>query len=133
MGSEPIHGMSNTPTYWAWSAMVARCTNPKNPRYRNYGGRGIKVCKQWRSFSSFLADMGPRPNGKRGSRSLYSLDRKDNDGDYEPSNCRWATVEQQNANKRDRDWSYVADPIYRKKMRRAANRRWNAREKSNAM
>ena len=123
-----LHGMSGTPTYWAWSGMISRCTNPNNPRFHNYGGRDIRVCKRWMKFKNFLKDMGPRPDGKRGARSLYSLDRyPDNDGNYTPRNCRWATVEQQNANKRDRDFSFTTSPAYRQKMRDAANKRWSKR------
>ena len=73
--------------------MIQRCTNSSNPAWGYYGGRGIKVCDRWRDFANFLADMGSRPDGR-------TLDRMDNDGGYEPSNCRWATWAQQNTNKR---------------------------------
>ncbi len=75
--------------------MKDRCYNSKAVSYKHYGGRGITVCNRWRqSFANFLADMGLRPSSK------HSLDRIDNDGNYEPSNCRWATRIQQNRNKR---------------------------------
>ena len=85
------------PEYAVWCAMIARCTRPNDAAWRNYGGRGISVCKRWRgSYEAFISDMGRRPS------SAHSIDRINNDGNYESGNCRWATREQQAANKRPR-------------------------------
>ncbi len=81
-------------TLESWRQMRARCTQQSHGDYPNYGGRGIRVCERWReSFEAFLQDMGPRPDG-------HTLDRKDNDGDYTPENCQWATYTTQNRNSR---------------------------------
>ncbi len=90
------HGMNRTPIHRIWIGMIQRCTNPKSTVYRHYGGRGIKVCERWRlSFLSFYEDMGEKPEG-------MSLDRINNDGNYEPGNCRWATPLEQVLNRRKR-------------------------------
>lgn len=81
-----------TSEYNIWRAMRARCANPKNPDYKSYGGRGISVCERWQDFSIFLSDMGERPSKN------HSLDRIDNDGNYEPGNVRWATIQEQASN-----------------------------------
>lgn len=83
------HGGRRTPEYMAWNSMISRCSNPRHQGFHNYGGRGIRVCDRWRSFSVFLADMGTRPSPQ------HSIDRINNDGNYEPANCRWATGSEQ--------------------------------------
>jgi hypothetical protein len=91
------HGRSGTPEYVCWASMITRCTNPRSKSYQDYGGRGIKVCKRWRGehgFENFLADVGPRPQGKM-------LDRfPDMNGSYKPGNVRWATIKESNRNTR---------------------------------
>lgn len=88
------HGKSRTPEHIVWKAMRRRCSSPRDKHWADYGGRGIKVCERWGSFVNFLADMGPKPTPR------HSLDRIDTNRGYEPSNCRWATVEEQASNKR---------------------------------
>lgn len=90
------HGMSRSPEHRAWEGMKQRCQNPNHKDYPDYGGRGITVCARWlASFENFFADMGLRPSCK------HSIDRfPNNDGNYEPGNCRWATWTEQHRNKR---------------------------------
>lgn len=87
------HGLSGHPAYDVWVAMCQRCTNPNNPWFHRYGGRGIKVCERWQSSSAFLEDM--LSTWAKG----LTLDRIDNDGDYEPGNCRWVTQAEQMSNR----------------------------------
>lgn len=115
--------------YWAWSRIKQRCYNPKHGKYPNYGGRGIKVCDRWLdSFENFLIDMGEPPSSK------HSIDRISSNGDYEPLNCRWATVYEQNINKRNSiiitlngetktlvEWSLETGFNYRTLLKRLAN------------
>lgn len=88
------HGMCGSPEYTAWVNMKARCENERSSSFPNYGGRGIMVCERWQKFENFYADMGARPT------AAHSIDRKEVNGDYEPSNCKWATRSEQNLNKR---------------------------------
>ena len=90
-----------TAEWQSWSGMLTRCSNPKQASYKDYGGRGITVCARWRcgdgertGFECFLADMGPKPS------PAHTLDRRQNDGNYEPGNCRWATRSEQMLNRR---------------------------------
>lgn len=92
------HGMSYTGTYVSWTAMKTRCLNFMDARFPTYGGRGIRICDRWiESFSNFLEDMGERPEG-------MTIDRIDGNGNYEPSNCRWATPMEQTLNREETVW-----------------------------
>lgn len=120
--------------YAAWGGMIDRCENPENGRFEDYGGRGIQVCAAWRhDFTAFLSDMGRRPS------PLHSLDRIDVDGNYEPSNCRWATMAEQQNNKRNnlivsfrgesltlaQAWRAAASPVRHQVVRTRLLRGWD--------
>jgi len=95
------------PLYYVWASMKDRCGNPNSKAFPDYGGRGIKVCERWRSsYADFSADMGARPGG-------YSIDRIDNDGDYAPGNCRWASRKEQQRNQRRAVYVVIDGTRYR--------------------
>lgn len=91
------HSLSDTSLHHVWRAMKQRCNNPKHKSFPDYGGRGISVCERWqKSFEAFLADMGPKPS------ALHTIDRINNDGNYEPGNVQWATRLVQRHNRRNK-------------------------------
>lgn len=97
-GRKPTHGMSNNPMYLRWKTMLSRCHNPKSTSYKDYGKRGVVVCKQWHTFENFLKDMGNPPY------SGAELNRVDNNKGYSPENCCWATDKTQSRNRRNTRW-----------------------------
>jgi predicted DNA-binding protein YlxM (UPF0122 family) len=127
------HGYTKTPIYQCWRSMIGRCNNKNDKGYKNYGGRGIKVCERWNNFENFLEDMGEKPDG-------LSIDRIDNDGNYEPNNCRWATDKEQMRNRRNTtNIPFNGDQISlvevaetkgmsKQALRKRINRGWNIKE-----
>lgn len=99
-----IHGHSRrglkSPEYRAWANMISRCENRHRVDWPYYGGRGIKVCESWHTFTNFLADMGLRPEG-------FTIDRTNNNGNYEPANCKWVTHKEQCLNRRGRPRKHI--------------------------
>lgn len=101
------HGMRKTPVWGVWWQMIQRCRNERHPAFKDYGARGIRVCERWQRFENFYADMGPRPDG-------LTLERVDNDGNYEPGNCKWASRVEQHRNRRSThfiEWNGERLPI----------------------
>lgn len=125
------HGKTGTKVYTAWKNMRRRCLSQSGKDWKDYGGRGIQICERWNSFENFYADMGDPTDGT-------SLDRIDFDGNYEPSNCRWATLVTQARNKRSnllitykgdtkalRDWSNQLGIHYGTLVTRMTSRKWS--------
>lgn len=96
------HGGSKDLAYASWVAMLHRCENPQRTKFDCHGGRGIKVCKRWHKYENFLKDMGPRES------TAFSIERRNNNGDYKPSNCYWATRKEQCRNRRNNVWLQYA-------------------------
>lgn len=131
------HGKAKSKIFNIWSHIRRRCFNPNTKYYEHYGGRGINVCERWMNFENFYADMGDPPEGE----GRISLDRIDNNGNYEPGNCRWANQKMQSDNKRTtrffeyqgekhtlRDWAKIKGVSYGQLRQRIYQRGWGFEE-----
>lgn len=105
------HGMAGSATYNVWASMIQRCRNPRAASFRNYGARGISVCERWHDFREFLRDMGDVPAGR-------SIDRIDVNGNYEPGNCRWVTMREQQRNRTNNKLSAESVAVLRAEISR---------------
>jgi len=112
---------NQTKTYITWAHMLQRCHNPKAKHYKYYGNRGIKVCDKWRSFKNFLKDMGERPKG-------LTIERVDNDGNYEPDNCVWATRREQRRNNRYAKLNPLKVQVIKKLLKESKLKQWEIAE-----
>lgn len=132
MDRNVIHGKNRSKEHRIWCGIKSRCLNPKDTCYHNYGGRGIGICERWMTFENFLNDMGDCPDG-------MTIDRIDNDKDYDPGNCRWATaVEQANNSRKNHmiefegktlsmaEWSRILNIPYSKLRTRINTLKWSA-------
>jgi hypothetical protein len=111
--------------YRIWAAMIERCENPRAAAFKYYGGRGVKVCRRWRSsFAAFITDLGPRPPGrtKSGKRPMFTLERMNSNKNYTPTNCCWATYTQQRQSQRPYDESARVRSAWKTRSRVANNR-----------
>lgn len=129
------HNLLNSPEYKSWQGMRQRCENPNSDSFKNYGARGICVCKKWRTFNNFYLDMGRKPSPE------YTIERLNNDGNYSKNNCVWATKKQQGRNKRNNhiivfmgqtkclaEWSELLDIAYPVLQQRLGKYGWSVWE-----